>query len=224
MRCTRREVFRRSSLLIPLLLAVLAPFAAPAAAAPPPAGQASGSCPEATFSRTFTNHEDRAVDGLFLSLHGPTSASGFYTGPENPFGEPEQHGAGPDGTYRVRFGGASVAPGESVRVSFCIDVESADLVPLGQGAAQYWLSGGEPLAESEDGEQEAPQPLAAVGLAFRPVAAGDGSYQVVLELTQAEFGEVVVLALEFARSEGQHLAGPRVHLGALPGCASIVHD
>lgn len=197
MRCTRREVSQRGSLLIPLLFLALALAGAPLAAAPPPA--AGEVCPQATFSRTFTNLEDREVDGLFLSLHGPTSAFGFYTGPENPFGEPEQHGAGPDGTYRVRFGGATVAPGDSVRISFCIDTESADLVPLGHGAAQYWLSGGEPLQESEDGEQEAPQPLAAVGLGFRPVAAGDGSYQVELDLTVAEFGEVELLALELAQ-------------------------
>ncbi len=195
MHCTRREVSRRGSLLIPILLVSLALLAAPAAADP----SALETCPRATFSRTFTNLGSGPVDGLFLSLHGPTSAFGFYTGPENPFGEPEQHGAGPDGTYRLRFGGATVAPGESVRVSFCIDVESADLVPLGHDAAQYWLAGGEPQRESEESPETKPQALPAVGLDFRAVALGDGSYEVDLDLTQAEFGEVEVLALEFAQ-------------------------
>jgi hypothetical protein len=196
MRCNRREVSQRVSLLIPTLLLALALLGAPAAAEP----AAAEACPQATFSRTFTHLGDQPVDGLFLSLHGPTAASGFYTGPENPFGEPELHGAGPDGTYRLRFGGASVAPGESVRVSFCIDTESADLVPLGHEAAQYWLAGGEPLRESEESPETRPQALAAIGLDFRAVALGDGNYEVQLDLTRAEFGEVEVQTLEFAHA------------------------
>jgi hypothetical protein len=190
----RRAVSQRGSILIPGVLPVTLMLLALVAAGAP---LAADPCPRATFSRTYTNLTGQAVDGLFLSLHGPTSASGFYTGPENPFGEPELHGAGPDGTYRLRFGGASVAPGESVRISFCIDTVSADLVPLGHEPAQAWLLGGESLLQSEEFET-APPALAAVGLELRAEEAGEGSYQVYLDVTAAELGEIELESLELA--------------------------
>ena len=183
-------------------LAVLAVAAGSAAAqSAPPA--TDGICSQYSFSRTFTNLTGTTVQGLHLSIHGPGEASGFYTGPENPFGAPVFQGLGPDGTYRVRFGGARVAAGQTVRVAFCLDAPASDVVPLGGSPAQYWVTEG----VDEDGEEVSEavpgQRLPAVGARWTTRASGSagtgGSYQVQIELTNAEPSEAGLVSLEWAR-------------------------
>ena len=158
-------------------------------------GSPPTACPKFAFSRTFTNLTGKTVQGLHLALHGPREAGRFYTGPENPFGPPAFEGLGPDGSYRVRFGGANVTNGQAVRVAFCIDRPASDLVPLGSSPAQTWI------VEPNPGEEEpAPeQRLPALGARWAPVAAGTGIYQVQVELTNAEPSDVALVNLEWTR-------------------------
>lgn len=202
--------------VVPASLAVLT-AAGPAVAQPGPSAP-GGACPKYSFSRTFTNLTGKPVQGLHLSIHGPGEGDGFYTGPENPFGEPVFRGLGPDGTYRVRFGGASVAPGQTVRVAFCLDAPVSDVVPLGGSPAQYWVAEG--IEDGETVSEAVPgQYLPGVGARWTPKAISGGSYQVQVELTNAEPREVSLGSLEWTRLD-QPLAAAQLDWEQLGAAAT----
>ncbi|MEM9552803.1 MAG: S8 family serine peptidase [Acidobacteriota bacterium] len=147
-------------------------------------------CEGQALVRSLTNETGIEVDGLHLVVYGPDALLEVDRGAGNPFGAPLHAGTDPEGAQHVRFGGATVAPGEAVRIALCFDGSQLESAPVGTHGAQYWLVG-------DSAVLEAPA-LPALGVQLVPTLRVDGRFDLHVALSQSEPRSVRIDSAEFA--------------------------